>query len=170
MKVHKKWASFEYFLERYDLVGDRTVFFNLSRRPMILHPDLEDDMELLSDIITWGELYLHHWNHGKYVCSRCHNDLYSSTAKWKGPCVWPSFRKAMNNDDVSSSNGSNSDSNSNNNSNEISLSYERIENYNGYTCHVDEIYCNNCNLFIGHRFEDSIDKGDISDECTGWRH
>lgn len=52
-------------------------------------------MELVSDIVTWGELYLHHSEEGAYCCSRCDRPLYHSKNKWKGPCVWPSFRRPM---------------------------------------------------------------------------
>lgn len=44
---------------------------------------VEDDMELLSDLVTWGELYLDHWESGGYSCSRCKNLLYRSEDKWK---------------------------------------------------------------------------------------
>lgn len=37
----------------------------------------EDDMELLSDMVT-GESYLHHWESGVYLCAKCKNILYSS--------------------------------------------------------------------------------------------
>jgi peptide methionine sulfoxide reductase MsrB len=40
-------------------------------------------MELLSDIVTWGELYLDHWQEGSYTCSKCSNLLYRSEDKWK---------------------------------------------------------------------------------------
>ena len=44
---------------------------------------VEDDMELLSDLVTWGELYLDHWQPGGYSCSRCGHLLYRSEDKWK---------------------------------------------------------------------------------------
>jgi hypothetical protein len=44
---------------------------------------VEDEMELLSDIVTWGELYLDHWQEGSYTCSKCSNLLYRSEDKWK---------------------------------------------------------------------------------------
>jgi len=44
------------------------------------------------------------------------------------------------------------------------------EEYNGYTCRVLEVYCSQCDLFVGHAFEDAKAKGDTSAECTGWRH
>ena len=70
---------------------DRQAYFRVSCYP--LTKQAEDDMELLSDIVTWGEEFLHHWEKGKYHCARCSMILYSSEDKWKGPCVWPSFRK-----------------------------------------------------------------------------
>ena len=39
--------------------------------------------------------YRHVWAPGVYRCSRCGAALYSSEAKWDGPCVWPSFRAAL---------------------------------------------------------------------------
>ena len=70
---------------------NREAYFRISCYP--LTKQAEDDMELLSDIVTWGEVFLHHWEAGKYHCARCSTVLYSSEDKWKGPCVWPSFRK-----------------------------------------------------------------------------
>lgn len=40
-------------------------------------------MELLSDLVTWGELFLDHWQAGSYLCSRCSHPLYHSDDKWK---------------------------------------------------------------------------------------
>ena len=40
-------------------------------------------MELLSDLVTWGELFLDHWQSGVYACSRCNHSLYLSEDKWK---------------------------------------------------------------------------------------
>jgi peptide-methionine (R)-S-oxide reductase len=108
----------------------------------------EDDMELISDLITWGERYLHHWSCGSYCCSRCLNPVYSSQDKWKGPCVWPSFRKAIHEDSVHT---------------------RVVQNYNAYTCTVKEVYCGKCRLFLGHQFEDAITKGDTHQDAH-WRH
>jgi peptide-methionine (R)-S-oxide reductase len=108
----------------------------------------EDDMELISDLITWGERYLHHWDIGIYCCSRCLNPVYKSCEKWKGPCVWPSFRKAIQ---------------------ENSVHTRIVHNYNAYTCTVKEVYCGKCRLFLGHQFEDAIEKGDTH-ENAHWRH
>lgn len=73
--------------------GDLENYFRVSCRPIT--KKAEDDMELLSDIVTWGERYLHHWEQGVYLCSRCHYPLYQSQDKYKGPCVWPSFRESI---------------------------------------------------------------------------
>jgi peptide-methionine (R)-S-oxide reductase len=105
-------------------------------------------MELISDLITWGERYLNHWKSGSYCCSRCQNPVYSSDDKWKGPCVWPSFRKPID---------------------EKSIHTRVIENYNSYTCTVKEVYCGNCRLFLGHQFEDGVIKGDDHNDAH-WRH
>lgn len=125
---------------------DRSVYHQLSQRP--LTPQVENDMELLSDIVTWGELYLHHWHQGIYNCSRCGNLLYRSQDKWKGPCVWPSFRKPAD---------------------DLSISTTEVKSYNGYSCTVKEVYCRRCDLFIGHQFRDGKDKGDNHPEAE-WRH
>lgn len=108
----------------------------------------EDDMELVSDIITWGERYLHNWKNGTYKCSRCRTPLYSSNDKYHGPCVWPSFRKPIT---------------------ELAISKSRVHPYNKYTVAVDEVYCGTCDLFLGHRFEDARAKGDTHPEAH-WRH
>ena len=105
--------------------------------------------ELVSDILTWGERYLHHWNTGVYCCSRCNHPLYSSDDKYKGPCVWPSFRRPLNDDD--------------------SLTMRTVYPYNKYTCIVKEVYCGGCELFIGHMFEDARLKGDTHPNAR-WRH
>lgn len=108
----------------------------------------EDDMELISDIVTWGERYLYNWKCGKYLCSRCRVPLYSSWDKYKGPCVWPSFRKPIS---------------------ENSISTSTVYPYNNYKVTVKEVYCGGCNLFIGHQFEDAAAKGDTHPEAR-WRH
>ena len=146
---------------------DRSNYYRISTMPIT--KVAEDDMEVVSSMVT-DECYLHHWEQGVYICSQCKNVLYSSTGKlltllhshflynlmyfkldkWKGPCVWPSFRKPHN---------------------EMSMKTIKIENYNGYLCDVFELYCLNCTLFIGHQFYDSREKGDgLHPECTGWRH
>ncbi len=105
-------------------------------------------MEVLSDIVTWGELYLNHYESGSYQCARCGHSLYSSEDKWKGPCRWPSFRNPSSDD---------------------SLNAITIENYNNYTCTVREVHCGKCDLFLGHQFEDGVLKGDTHQNAR-WRH
>ena len=78
---------------------------------------------------------------GDYLCSRCNNTIYRSTDKWVGPCVWPSFRNSANDNEA--------------------IHYLNADGYNNYKCRVDELYCKKCLLFIGHRFEDGIEKGKI---------
>ena len=85
---------------------------------------------------------------GSYSCARCKHILYSSEDKWKGPCVWPSFRAPCNDDSI------------------LTIF---VENYNNYSCRVAEVYCMKCELFIGHQFEDGKEKGDIH-EFARWRH
>ena len=128
----KKYALYESVS-----LEDRSVFHKVSCRPIT--KAAEDDMELLSDIVTWGELYLHEWRKGSYCCSRCFRVLYLSSDKWRGPCVWPSFRRPAN---------------------ENALSTTIVYPYNNYTCEVREVYCGGCDLFLGHQFEDAVRHGD----------
>ena len=72
-----------------DANENRSIYHDVSCKPIT--EKAEADMELLSDIFTQGETFLHHFTHGTYKCSRCHNKLFASKDKWKGPCVWPSF-------------------------------------------------------------------------------
>ena len=134
---------------------DYSVYFAVARgtggkiNSTRLDTRVEDDLELLSDLSTWGERYRYHFpeEEGVYVCSRCSRSLYPATSKWAGPCVWPSFRQEVAN----------------------SLSFVRIDGYNSYTCAVDELYCSECDLFIGHRFDDGPLKGDSHPDAR-WRH
>lgn len=132
----------------YETVTEENLenYHKISCRPITKRA--EDDMELVSDVVSWGERYLHHWKKGTYKCSRCLIPLYGSTDKYKGPCVWPSFRKSIE---------------------EESIAKSRVSPYNKYEVAVDEIYCGNCHLFIGHRFEDAGSKGDTHPDAH-WRH
>lgn len=85
-------------------------------------------MELVSDLITWGEKYLNQWLPGLYCCARCRTPLYSSKDKYKGPCVWPSFRSAVT---------------------AHAISTTVVAPYNQYEVPVMEVYCAGCDLFIG---------------------
>ncbi len=91
--------------------GGRSAYFALSRRPM--NSLAENEMELLSDVVSQGELYLHNFEQGVYCCARCGNRLYDSDSKWRGPCVWPSFRKPCSKEDA--------------------ISLNPVPGYNGYT-------------------------------------
>mmetsp|Transcript_8729 Transcript_8729/g.14529 ORF Transcript_8729/g.14529 Transcript_8729/m.14529 type:complete len:167 (+) Transcript_8729:59-559(+) len=137
----KKYALFETLSE-----DNYAPYHNLSCVPIT--KKAEDDMELLSDIITWGEQFLHHWESGTYFCSRCSTPLYSSEDKYKGPCVWPSFRRPIEPD---------------------SIATRTVSPYNNYKVTVKEVYCGNCELFVGHQFEDAREKGDIHPQAH-WRH
>ena len=149
-------------------IDDLSNYHRISCRPITVAA--ENDMELISDIVTWGERYLHHWLSGSYCCSKCLNPLYHSRNKYKGkfvnlclsvclsffftklmiigPCVWPSFRKPIN---------------------EKAISSTIVFPYNNYKITVKEVYCNNCNLFVGHQFEDAREKGDTHPDAH-WRH
>lgn len=124
----------------------RASYFGVSCRPITA--TAEDDMELLSDIVTWGEEFTHFFEPGTYSCARCQRVLYSSRDKWVGPCVWPSFRQAA-------SAGATAEAS--------------VRSYNGYKVEVREVYCGGCDLFIGHAFEDGRAKGDTHPEAQ-WRH
>lgn len=138
---NRRYAQYESITEE-----NLTNYHRISCRPITKHA--EDDMEIVSDVISWGERYLHHWRAGMYKCSRCYTPLYKSTDKYKGPCVWPSFRKPVEDQNVS---------------------YSRVFPYNAYVVAVDEVYCGKCDLFLGHRFEDARAKGDTHPEAH-WRH
>ena len=108
---------------------------------------LIDDMELISDIINWGEEFRYHFEYGIYKCSRCQKSLFSSNDKYNGPCVWPSFRKSLHIDSISTT---------------------EVFPYNNYLVCVKEVYCGDCDLFIGHQFEDAKAKGDTHPNAH-WR-
>ena len=137
----RKYAKYENIT-----LENLTNYHKISCRPITTAA--EDDMELVSDIVTWGEMYLHHWEEGVYCCSRCKQKLYQSCDKYRGPCVWPSFRKPIEDGAVSTT---------------------TVAPYNKYTCVVKEVYCGKCELFIGHQFEDARLKGDHHPESQ-WRH
>lgn len=124
---------------RYEHINldDRTNYFRVSCRPIT--KKAEDDMEMISDIITWGEEHRYEKRNGAYLCSQCNRHLFDSCDKWDGPCVWPSFRKPFQEDSISTT---------------------EVFPYNNYTVVVKEVYCGGCDLFIGHQFEDGVDKGD----------
>lgn len=137
----KKYCLYEAISE-----DDLSLYHQVSCKPIT--KIAEDDMELLSDIICWGERYRFHWESGVYACSRCSRILYSSTDKYYGPCVWPSFRKPVHSNATSTI---------------------TVHPYNQYTVTVKEVYCGSCDLFIGHQFRDGKEKGDTHPEAD-WRH
>ena len=76
----KKYALYEVIT-----LDDRRNYYAISCRPIT--KKAEDDMELISDIITWGEEYRHHFEEGIYKCSKCDQALYSSKDKWNGKII-----------------------------------------------------------------------------------
>ena len=135
---NKKYAIYE------ESEGSHEVFHQISCFPIT--KKAEDDMELFSDIWTWGEEFKSHFEEGVYVCSRCANPLFASQSKWDGPCVWPSFRDVID---------------------ETSVKFRQVAPYNNYKCRVFEAYCK-CDLFLGHKFEDGPSKGDTHPNAR-WR-
>jgi len=63
---------------------NRSQYFAVSHRPITAKA--EDDMELLSDIVSWGERFDDHWEPGVYVCARCSLHLYSSKYHFEVKC------------------------------------------------------------------------------------
>ena len=115
-------------------------------------------MEQISSIVS-KENYADHWQAGVYRCARCSRPLYESSAKFVGPCLWPSFRAAIGSSDSDNESGA----------------LHTIEvprgAYNHYTCLVHELYCgsDSCRLFLGHSFEDGVACGDTHKDAR-WRH
>jgi len=95
---------------------NRSNYFRVSCRPIT--KKAEDDMEILSDLSTWGEHFLHFWQPGSYACARCEKHLYHSSDKWSGPCPWPSWRKPLAPNAISET---------------------VLGEYNNYTCAVAEV-------------------------------
>mmetsp|Transcript_68929 Transcript_68929/g.129486 ORF Transcript_68929/g.129486 Transcript_68929/m.129486 type:complete len:284 (+) Transcript_68929:71-922(+) len=166
---------------------DRSVYFAVSCRPVT--KTAENDLEMLSDLVTWGERFLQCWTPGIYVCGRCKRPLYKSSDKWSGPCVWPSFRKSISDGDENGDENGDDNGEDGDNGDRIStrngdgqrqseglvdkakaVSETFLEDYNGYACAVAEVYCGGCDLFLGHKFQDARAKGDDHPDATGWRH
>ncbi|EGD77880.1 hypothetical protein PTSG_09514 [Salpingoeca rosetta] len=122
------------------------AFHAASRYPIT--KEVEDILEQMSLVATREEYGNDFWQEGSYSCSRCHGRLYCSKDKFHGPCLWPSFRQPVA-DDV--------------------LLTRKVDSYNNYTCEVHEVYCNSCQLFLGHMFEDGKEHGDTHPDAR-WRH
>eukprot|EP00042_Codosiga_hollandica_P044031 m.426909 g.426909 ORF g.426909 m.426909 type:complete len:161 (+) comp56694_c0_seq2:182-664(+) len=124
---------------------NREHFFATSKCPITA--EVDDIMEQLS-FVACKENYRQFWEPGQYVCARCRHALYESSAKFDGPCAWPSFRAEAG---------------------LAALHLNHVDSYNNYTCQVFEIYCGSCRLFLGHKFEDGQVKGDTHPDAR-WRH
>ncbi len=140
---YKRWALYDDVT--YD---DRTNYFRIINPYQDLSNAAEDELELVSSVVTEEDLR-ENWKLGTYLCAKCSNPLYSSDAKWKGPCVWPSFRREIHAGE--------------------SLRHIPMDSYNNYDCFVFELRCKRCDLFLGHAFEDGVKKGDVHKDAR-WRH
>mmetsp|Transcript_89005 Transcript_89005/g.267700 ORF Transcript_89005/g.267700 Transcript_89005/m.267700 type:complete len:161 (-) Transcript_89005:146-628(-) len=122
----------------------REPFFKLSVCPITA--EVETRMEQVSAAAS-REVYNDHWEPGCYRCARCDRGLYDASAKFVGPCMWPSFRKP---------------------SSPESLYVIKVPqgSYNQYTCDVHEVYCGSCRLFLGHQFADGKMTGDSHPEAA----
>lgn len=133
---------------RYESVtlANREAYFAASCAPITKIS--EDDMELLSDVFSElnDDGFGFFWEEGSYYCARCALPLFHSVDKWKGPCRWASFRRCTSN-----------------------VRLRAVYDYNNYTCATEEAYCEGCQLFIGHRFQDALAKGDDPNLSTGFR-
>lgn len=138
----EQWKKYAVY-ERSE--GSHEVYHQISCKPIT--KVAENDMEVFSDVWTWKEEYLDHFEDGQYNCSRCSNALFTSADKWRGPCVWPSFRNPVHEN----------------------VELREVVGYNGYTIKVVEVYCAKCDLFVGHGFEDGVAKGDTHPEAR-WRY
>eukprot|EP00045_Choanoeca_perplexa_P016945 m.235666 g.235666 ORF g.235666 m.235666 type:complete len:187 (-) comp17407_c0_seq5:487-1047(-) len=126
---------------------NRQAYFDLCSYPIT--KEIEDAMEQMSLVVTKEHYGNSHTSTGSFSCARCQALLYDSSAKFNGPCIWPSFRAGAQHDST--------------------LCFNRVETYNNYTCPVFEIYCDGCKLFLGHRFEDGRSQGDEHVDAR-WRH
>ena len=134
-----KWPRYEEISTNLD------NYFATSCYPITV--GAEDDMELISLLFS-NEEHCRNWAPGQYRCARCSLSLYGSEDKWRGPCRWASFRTSISKGAL----------------------FERpVNNYNNYQVRVAELYCSSCFLFIGHSFEDGIEKGDVHPEAK-YRH
>jgi peptide-methionine (R)-S-oxide reductase len=79
--------------------------------------------------VACDESFTKFWEKGTYICAQCAHPLYHSSAKFDGPCAWPSFRTELN---------------------EQSLFLNPVAEYNNYKCAVIELYCSQCKLFMGY--------------------
>jgi peptide methionine sulfoxide reductase MsrB len=107
-------------------LDDRRRFFENSVRP--IDDAHEEAMEQMSLAVTQEHYGNDFWEAGDYHCARCKQRLYTSGAKFSGPCIWPSFREGATPD---------------------ALATEPVTHYNNYTCSANALYCGGCDLFIG---------------------
>lgn len=74
--------------------------------------------------------YNKHYEKGKYVCSVCGNELFSSTTKFDSGTGWPSFTDVMNSKNVI------------------------LKDDYAYNMHRVEVLCAKCGSHLGHVFDD----------------
>lgn len=74
--------------------------------------------------------YVHHKEHGVYVCAGCGNELFSSDTKFESGSGWPSFWDQLSEDSV----------------------LRKIDKSHGMT--RIEVVCKKCGGHLGHIFDD----------------
>uniref|UniRef100_A0A0K2UFY2 peptide-methionine (R)-S-oxide reductase n=2 Tax=Lepeophtheirus salmonis TaxID=72036 RepID=A0A0K2UFY2_LEPSM len=79
-----------------------------------------------------GEVYRDHFSSGKYVCSQCDNDLFSSESKFEHQTPWPAFYHPIRSDSLS----------------------KKQERKNAY-----KVSCGKCGNGLGHEFLNEGPKG-----------
>jgi peptide-methionine (R)-S-oxide reductase len=86
-------------------------------------------------------VYNNHFEKGRYVCAACKNVLFTSDAKFKSDCGWPSFDRAI----------------------KGSVVYQPDHSYG---VKRTEVLCANCGGHLGHVFDDGPQNTTGQRYCT----